>query len=241
MRIALLGLLALPVAACGSDGGSTDIKGTLVFADRTDTEIARLINAAGGTDMFSAQGTVDGFSGPTADPCPGVAVEGGDTIIVTGGCTTMDGAMLTGSARITNPLGWDQVEPQFGKDTDYEFEQLSITQQGFTQTFDGFMKITDSFSTHDADVTVTSFDMTVRSDLYYHCSQDGQSSVTCELSGSGIELVGTGGAVASGTLHQGSSVSASFTLRGADTLKVTIENGCVAWRIEGTERAKTCP
>ena len=84
------GLALLLVAACGG-GGSTNVKPTLKFADRSDTEIAALINAAGGTAMFSAQAQLDQFAG-TTDPCPAVAVSG-STVTLTGGCTTADSGM----------------------------------------------------------------------------------------------------------------------------------------------------
>src|SRR5262245_41804604 len=63
--------IVLGLAACG--GGGTDIDSTLVFADRSDAEIARLINAGTGSDMFSTQSQIDQF-GDTfdADPCPAV-------------------------------------------------------------------------------------------------------------------------------------------------------------------------
>jgi hypothetical protein len=97
------------LGACGG-GGSTDIESSLVFADRTDAEILRLINAAAGTDMFFAEAQINQF-GDTfdADPCPAVTVEG-NVATVTGGCTTSDGTRIDGSAIVTNPLGWDQIE-----------------------------------------------------------------------------------------------------------------------------------
>src|SRR5262245_48131467 len=69
-RISLL-MFALPLAACG-DGGSTDIKGTLRFADRSDLEISRLVNAASGSEGFQAQAFAESYADPfePTDPCP---------------------------------------------------------------------------------------------------------------------------------------------------------------------------
>jgi len=235
--------LALPwiLIACGG-GGSTDIESTLVFADRSDAEIARLISAAGGSDMFMAQGQVDQF-GDTFDndPCPTVAVSG-DTVTVTGGCTRLDGSEVQGSATITNPLGWDQLEYQYGADSFYQFDQLQLIDTGWTQTFDGFVRRSDDFTTWDADVTADTLGMVVRSDLYYHCSNP--SNPSCTLSGSGLELIGVGGARVSGkvTIDTGTQQQVSdFTLQGADKLTVHVAGNCVAWSIEGTGRGATCP
>jgi hypothetical protein len=40
---------------------------------------------------------------------------------------------------------------------------------------------------------------------------------------------------------QGQSVSGGYTLRGVDTVSVSIANGCIGWRLEGTERGMDCP
>lgn len=224
-------VLVLALAACG--GGSTDIEGTLVFADRSDAEIARLISAASGTDMFSAQSAIDRFSGES-DPCPAIAASG-DTVTLTGGCTTADGMAIEGTATVTNPTSFDQVEYSFGDDTVYELTGWSLTQSSFTQAFDGNVRI-ESFTTWDADVTVTQLGVEVRSDLHYDCE-----SSSCDLDGSGIEMIGVGGATVSGSVQVNNSGTASFRLRGEDTLTAAISQGCVAWTIEGTDRQKTCP
>src|SRR5262245_21578157 len=91
--------LGLGLGACGDGEEShTDVEPTLEFATLSDAEIGRLISAAGGGDMFSAQAQVDQF-GDTfmADPCPNIAVEG-SSATVTGGCTTLDGLEISGSA-----------------------------------------------------------------------------------------------------------------------------------------------
>ena len=229
--------ISLALAACGG-GGSTDIQGTLVFAERSDQEIARIIGAAGGGDMFQAQSQVDQF-GDTFEPdaCPTISISG-DTATVTGGCTRMDGTQIEGSAVVENPAGWDQID-WMGGDSRYELHQLSFTTQGTSFTYDGFIERRDTFSTWDADLTVTSFGMTVRSDLYYHC--ENPSSPSCDLTNSGIELAGAGGALASGTVHiEEQSQVSDFTLRGVDRMTVHIAGGCVGWQIEGTDRRAAC-
>lgn len=242
MRI-LTGSLALGFAfapwlvACGA-GGSTDIDATLVFADRSDSEIARLISAAGGADMFQAQSQVDQF-GDTfdADPCPAIAIDG-NTATVTGGCTRTDGTQVLGSAVIVNPASWDQLD-WTGGDSRYELHQLGFVSSGFSQTYDGFIERRDTFSTWDADLTVDSFGLVVRSDIYYHCTNP--QSPSCKLSNSGVELVGVGGAQASGTVEiEGQSQVSDFTLVGADRLTVHIAGGCVGWQIAGTDRRSAC-
>jgi hypothetical protein len=224
-------VLVLALAACG--GGGTDIDETLVFADRSDQEIARLISAASGTDMFSAQSAIDRFANES-DPCPAISVSG-ETVTLTGGCTTTDEVTIEGTAKVTNPTSWDQVEYRFGDDTAYELTGWTLTQSGFSQSFDGNVRI-ESFTTWDADVTAGMLGIDVRSDLYYDCD-----SSSCDLDGSGVEMIGVGGATVSGTVHVNNSGSASFRLRGKDTLTASISQGCVAWAIEGTDRQKTCP
>jgi hypothetical protein len=234
--------LFLLAAACGGGGGSTDIESTLRFADRTDVEIARLINAAAGSDMFLAAARVDDF-GDTfdGDPCPTIAVAG-STVTVTGGCTRRDGTEVRGAAVITNPFAWDQVEDyDFGDDTTYEFQQLVLADDDFEQTFDGVMARADSMTVWDADVTVTQGGLTLRSDLYYKCSNP--SAPRCALSGSGLELIGVGGARVSGQVvvdPDTNRQTADFTLTGADTLTVHTDGVCVEWQIEGTDRQMVC-
>lgn len=223
------------LAACS--GSHSNIAATLRFSDRSDADIARLISAAGGTDMFSAQGQVDGLSGST-DPCPAVAIAG-DTVTITGGCTTKDGIQLAGSATLTNPAAWDpQIMFQYGTDSVYDFHQLAFTQQSFTTSYDGTFRITDGFTTWEADLTATMLGVAVRSELYYHCDQ---SSLTCDLDGSGLELAGVGGVQVSGSVHAGSAASADFALQGADRVTAHVAQGCVSWTLDGTSRGKTCP
>jgi hypothetical protein len=234
MRILVWSTFA--VAFVGCSGSHTDIAATMHFSERSDAEIARLISSAGGTDMFSAEGQVNAVADPiTPDPCPAVAISG-LTATLTGGCTTKDGVEIQGSAIVTNPVGWTQIDTQFGTDSVYELHQLAFVQSGFTQTYDGTFRITDSFTTYDANITASQLGISVRSDLYYHCSQS-----SCNLEGSGVELIGIGGAQVSGTVLVNNSGTADFTLQGADTLTAHVSQGCIAWQISGTARAKTCP
>lgn len=221
------------VAACGG-GGSTDVTPTLVFADRSDTELAALINAAGGAQMFSAQAQVDQFAGST-DPCPAVSVAG-NTVTLTGGCTTQDGVMIAGTATVTNSPSWDQITYNYAAATRYELAGLTVTQSGFTQSYDGRIDISGSFTVYDADVTSTMLGVSIRSDIHYECDAGDK---TCDLSGSGIELVGTGGALVSGGVDLDANAQ-HYTLRGADTLTATVSQGCVAYQITGSDRVKVC-
>ena len=70
-------ICALPLFAC-SDGGSTNIEGTLRFSDRTDLEISRLVSAASGSEGFQAQATAESYADPFEpdDPCPARAFAG---------------------------------------------------------------------------------------------------------------------------------------------------------------------
>ena len=224
----------LVVVGCGG-GGSTNVKPTLSFKDRTDPELAALINAAGGTAMFTAQSEADQFAGST-DPCPAVAVSG-DTITLTGGCTTMDAMTIAGTAVLTNPVAWDQVTYNYQNASDYEFTGFSLTSGAATMTFDGRVTISSNFTVYDADITSNLLGTNIRSDIHYECDQGSQ---TCDLSGSGIELVGVGGALVSGSVKVGQAASASYTLKGTDTLKATVTQGCVAYTISDSSTAKVC-
>jgi hypothetical protein len=232
MRVFVCLVLA---GACGG-GGSTDVKPTLKFADRSDTEIAALINAAGGTAMFSAQSQLDQFAG-TTDPCPAIAVAG-NTVTLTGGCTTSDGVTFGGTASVTNSPSWDQITYNPGADTDYELDAVTFTQSGLTTSYDGRVTISGTYTTYDADITSDLLGIDTRSDLHYECDRSAQS---CSLSGSGIEMIGVGGALVGGSVSiAGGATSSSFTLRGIDTLTAHVAQGCVAWSISGTQRAQTC-
>lgn len=225
-------------AACS--GGSTDIDPTLRFADLTDLEIGRLVSAASGTEGFSAQSQVLQFDFQSdQDPCPLVEEDlGANTATITGGCTTADGVAIEGSASVTNPLGWGDLAYDFGDDTRYQFDQFALVQAGQRMAYDGVMRTASTYDEIDMDVTTESFGLIVRSDLYMDCGQ-----TSCDLENSGIELVGVGGALVSGTINvRGTSTGGGYTLRGVDTVKVTIEQNCVSWQLTGTDRAfSPCP
>ncbi|MBP8809102.1 MAG: hypothetical protein KBG48_28790 [Kofleriaceae bacterium] len=234
---------SLLLAACSEPTGSTDIASTLRFADRTDAEILRLINAAGGTEMFQAEGALGRYddSDPERDPCPAVDVQDG-TAVITGGCTTMDGVTLAGYATIDNPLGFDALDYDYQSDTVYQANAFTITDSGQSITYDGELRRADQFATWDADLVVTIGGVALRSDLFYHCTNP--DNPRCALSGSGLELIGVGGALVSGQVaidRAAGRQTASFTLRGVDVLNVAMADGCVAWSIEGTDRGRTCP
>jgi len=226
-------------AACGGPGGSTDVEATLVFADRTDVEIARLVSAASGSEGFQAESQLFQFDDPfEPDPCPVVDEDlAGNTVTITGGCTMMDGTAIDGSAVLINPTGWGDLEYRFNQDSQYEFDGFAIGTPAGTMSWDGVFVVGPSFTDLDMDLTTDSFGVAVRSDLYMDCN-----GTSCEHGNSGLELVGVGGARVSGKISVANqTTSGSFTLRGADTLKVTIANNCVGWEIEGTDRAQPCP
>lgn len=231
-------IVACLLLACGGSG--TDIQGTLVFADRSDAEIARLMTAGTGADLFGVQSQL-GYLSDSGDPCPTVTIEG--TIVsITGGCTTADGLAVDGSATIDNPLGFDAIEYDFGRPTVYEASELSIEYgAGNATIYDGYVRVEDSFTTIDGDVNVTQVGIEVRSDLVLRCSNP--SAPSCSTNG-GIELVGEGGAIVSGHTEIDADTGAStadYTLRGVDVLTIHIEGGCTEWSIEGTERGMACP
>ncbi len=245
-------LLASSAAAC-SGGGSTDIQGTLRFADRSDVEISRLINAASGSEGFQAQATAESYADPSepGDPCPARSLTG-NVGTIPGGCTTQDGVTLEGTIAIENPLNWclvfddsagwcdTEYEANWNEPTEYTFSGFSITQAGFTRSFDGRLTSASIDGYIDMDITSVQLDVAVRSDIY--AERDGSRDV--DINGSGIELVGVGGALVDGHIGISSTnqTSGSFTLDGADTLQVTMEGSCIRWHIEGTERMySTCP
>jgi hypothetical protein len=240
MRRRALAMAAVLGGGCGG-GGSTNVSPTMRFSERSDAEISRIISAAGGTDMFGAEAQLSSFDDPfMMDPCPNIAVDG-ITVSIAGGCTTKDGAALSGDAQIVNPTGWTDVDTDFSRGSEYDLHAFTIARQGFTQSYDGFVKI-EGFSTWDCDITATQLGIAMRSDLHYECSQGDQ---TCELSGSGIELYDSagalvGGALVSGTVSlQGQSGHAEYSLRGADRLDATIDKSCVTWAIDGGTPHKT--
>jgi hypothetical protein len=236
-------ILCLVLGGCG--GGGTDIMASLVFADRTDAELLRLMNAAAGTEMFQTEAQIGQFGDASEpDPCPAITVEG-NVATVTGGCTRADGLRIEGSAIVTNPFGWEQLDDAYvlGQPTRYELDEFALIYSvgGNEISFDGYVERSDSFQVAEADITVTQFGVAVRSDLYYRCSNP--SNPECTVEGSGIELVGVGGALVSGRLTQDRAAgtqSSDYTLRGADTLTIHSDGRCVAWSIEGTDRGMEC-
>lgn len=251
-RIGLV-VCALPLIACGDGPGSTDIEGTLLFSDRNDTEISRLVNAASGSEGFQAQSVAESFADPfePGDPCPARAFSG-DTGTITGGCTTLDGAVLAGTITIQNPFNWcleldeangfcdTEYEGNFVAASVYTFDGFTITQSGFARSFDGVLSSATTAGVIDMDITSSQLEIAVRSDI--HAEREGTRSVN--ITGSGVELIGVGGALVDGEINvnEANATSGSFTLVGADTLQVALEGNCVSWNIEGTDRMySTCP
>jgi hypothetical protein len=235
MRIASFASLVL--IGCGGAGGSTDVEATLLFADRSDVEIARLVAAASASEGFSAQGQLSQFDDPfEEDPCPTVVEDAANlTVTITGGCTTLDDITIEGSATIDNPLGWGDLDYDFNGASTYEFDgfRMIFAQGSFETAWDGVFTTGASFGSLDLDLTTEQLGVGVRSDLFLDCDR-----TECEHGESGLELVGVGGALVSGTIGvAGQTAVGSLTLRGQDTVEVSIANNCVRWELVGTGRS----
>lgn len=236
-------LVFVALTACGGGlGGSTDVDPTLRFADRTDVEISRLVSAASGSEGFQAQAQVGQFDDPfgdRTDPCPVVVEDAAArTVTITGGCTTQDGTAIEGAVEIDNPLGWGELDYDFNRSSIYTFDAFALVTAGSRFGYDGVLQIAPSYTELDMDLAVDSFGVVVRSDLHMECSQQ-----RCAIGNSGLELAGAGGALVSGSIAIGAGQSAtgSFTLRGADTVTVSIANNCVGWQLDGSDRGVACP
>ncbi len=241
----LLALLGGSLVACGGPGGSTDVEATLLFADRSDVEISRLVAAASASEGFGAQAQLSQYDDPfEEDPCPLVVEDAASlTVTITGGCTTLDGQQIEGSATIHNPLGWGELDYDFTSSSIYELDGFRVTfneTADLVQAWDGVFETAANFSELDLDLTVEQLGVAVRSDLFMECDR-----TSCEHGQSGLELVGVGGARVSGTISvAGQSAEASLRLRGVDTVAVSISQGCIRWEIEGTGRSLSqgnCP
>jgi hypothetical protein len=226
---------------CGGVGGSTDVDPTLSFSDLTDLEISRLVSAATASEGFGAQAQLYQFDDPFEESdCPTVVEDlGANTVTITGGCTTADEMTIEGVAIIRNPQGWGELEYQFGEDSFHEFQGFALTFStniASRMAWDGSMRTTLGLGELDLDLETDNFGVVVRSDLYMECSGN-----TCEHGSSGLELVGKGGVLVSGTIGVGGqTANGSLTLRGVDTVQVTIANNCVAWEVVGTDRSFDC-
>lgn len=240
---ASLACCVILLVGCGGPGGGTDIDPTLVFADRSDAQLVRLMNAGAGSEIFLAELQLNQFGDVSdADPCPAISIEGNVATITGGGCTTAAGTTIEGSAVVTNPIGWDQIEDyRFGSDTLYEADAFSTSSGGQPPVIiDGYIRRTNSLQTYETDFTFTQLDVGVRSDLVLACTT-AAGNVSCTISG-GIELIGVGGAVVSGTIETvGGAQTLDITLQGADRLLMHREGSCFGWSIEGTERGMPCP
>jgi hypothetical protein len=201
------GLLAL--TAC--TGHTTDIQPTLRFRDLDVPTIVRLLDAARGAEVAKA---VDTITYRDPDPCPTTSTSG-DTTTYQGGCTTAKGVAITGTATITAPH--DQL-------LHGTFDAWTVGSTTYSGTADWL----DPLLGRDADLTVDIDGIAVRADLFFNCEPEPDCSnsclVDCTPEGSGVELVGVGGALISGTWTAFTYAARAYfdtrtlTLHGADTL-----------------------
>jgi hypothetical protein len=203
------------VAAC-SGSRTVDIRPSLRFADRTSAEIQRLIAAARGAEIYAATYTLATSPG---DSCPVVSIAG-QTTTFQGGCTTQAGAMFDGTASLARDSA-DRAQ----------FDAWTLTEPSGSTTYSGYVEWRNTpLLGAESDLTADIDGVAVRSDLTYGCHAlpgcDNECTMECTPDGSGIELVGVGGALVSGTWRYNVMgnihlVDTSITLRGADTLTTT--------------------
>ncbi len=208
----------LVLCAC-TGGHTTDIAPTLSFSDVGSDAIQRLIGAAQGQDIQAAVGRL--YSQP-GDPCP-VATKQGTTTTFAGGCTTEQAVVVGGSAEVTTMA----EEPDRGT-----WRAWTLSTSGDVERFDGraTWQVALALLGADADLTATITGIAVRSDIAFSCDPlpgcDNECVVRCTPTGSGVELVGAGGALVSGYWDYEVMVGASLvdwnlTLQGVDTLVST--------------------
>lgn len=214
---------ALVVAAACTSGHTTDIQPTLRFADHGDPEVQRLIAAARGADVIAAYASL----AVTSDPCPMTTMTGHATIFQ-GGCTTAGGTSYDGTATLQS----DSAQH-------LELDAWTVTHDGHTSRFSGTADAPDTTAMlgTTANLTVDVDGVAVRSDLAYSCHAlpgcDNECILQCTPEGSGVELVGDGGALVSGSWQYFAMASVHLdsemiTLRGADTLTATTDGYQIA-------------
>jgi hypothetical protein len=225
--IAVRLLTAVFVVGCGSSPHTTDIAPTLRFADRSDAEINQLICSAASNDVLEASAMVAAFEMHGAT-CPGVEGTPG------GGCTTASGTTITGSVTNHSP--------------GIRFDALTLTNPTFVETWNGSVDFGNELSAA-SDLTVGRAGISVRADLGYTCvrleTDDGCNVChdTCTPEGSGVELVGAGGALVSGTWGYVARSSPhlagpNIELVGEDTLTVEATG---AWHAGSRSGSYSCP
>jgi hypothetical protein len=216
------------VVGCSSSPHTTDVAPTLRFADRSDAEINALICSAASNDVLVADAMVFAFEMPSAT-CPGVQ---GNTPV--GGCTTASGTAITGS--VTSSYAGTR------------FDALTVTRPASAETWNGSLGFGSG-----PDLTVGRAGISVREELNYTCVElvDCEEGMVCRQmctsESSGVELVGVGGALVSGTWvyearDSAHLVGANLELVGEDTL--TAFGGALAkgsWRVGSRSGEFTCP
>jgi hypothetical protein len=212
--ITMRSLIMVLVVGCGSSAPTTDIAPTLRFADRSDAEINALVCGAATNDLLVAYVMLHQFE-TSDDPCPGVQ---GNT--PTGGCTTANGTAITGSVTVSHD--------------GTRFDALTLTNSFVAETWNG------SFGGHD--LTVERAGISVREDLNYtcvdlvDCEEANVCHSMCTAESSGVELVGVGGALVTGTWYyearsEAHLVAPTLELVGEDTLTVDGPGAMGMWKV----------
>jgi hypothetical protein len=219
--------IAVLVVGCGSSPHTTDIAPTLRFADRSDAEIDQLICSAASNDVLEAFAMVSAFYGGT---CPGLKGAPGD------GCITASGTTIMGS--VTR-------EP-----ANIQFDALTLTNPTFVETWNGSVDAGNELSAV-SDLTVDRAGIRVRADLGYtcvdlgNCEEQNLCTFSCTPEGSGVELVGVGGALlVSGSWGYQARSSAHLVapiiqLLGEDRLAVDTTG--TTWHVGSRSGSFSCP
>lgn len=239
--IATLGLTL--VAGCGDN---SSVAPTLRFEGLDDTLKGAVANAATGWTARSAMHDMvqfaDAWDDMTIDDdsaCPIRTIAYPD-VTVAGGCTSSSGFAIGGVATVSGREGWGAD----GSNARYQFDEFSIDGPYTHVTYDGTIHRngnTNVLRTLAVQLELRTPAYRTYADLTADC--DGR----CNVSG-GVEVsaIGSAGVLVDGWYDQrwyaekqGVAISEHWTLRGADTFVIDIDNGCLKSWIVGVEAEPT--